>query len=308
MTTSLFLPEGVTVLERGWLSSNNVVFASGVSAVVDTGYVAHAQQTVSLVEAALGGSHLALIVNTHLHSDHCGGNAALRTRYPEALTVIPPGHADAVRRWDETVLTYAACGQQCAQFDVDSLLCPGDQIRLGNSDWDVHAAPGHDPNSVILFEPDSRTLISADALWENGFGIVFPELAGEPGFEEVGATLDLIESLSPRAVIPGHGTVFHGESVPLALSRARARLAGQVARPDRHAAHAMKVLVKFKLLEWQSVDMGDLLAWCAATPYMQVIHRRFAPSLDFNEWLGHLIGELQTSGALRREGSTLHNA
>jgi glyoxylase-like metal-dependent hydrolase (beta-lactamase superfamily II) len=55
--------------------------------------------------------------------------------------------------------------------------------------WEVHAAPGHDPHSIILFDPISRTLISADALWENGFGIAFPELAGEPSFGEVAATL-----------------------------------------------------------------------------------------------------------------------
>ena len=34
---------------------------------------------------------------------------------------------------------------------------------------------GHDPHSVILFEPQDRILISADALWEAGFGVIFPD-------------------------------------------------------------------------------------------------------------------------------------
>jgi len=31
----------------------------------------------------------------------------------------------------------------------------------------------------MLFEPDRRILISADALWQNGFGAIFPEIEGE---------------------------------------------------------------------------------------------------------------------------------
>ena len=51
---------------------------------------------------------------------------------------------------------------------------------------------GHDTHSVILFEPVSRTLVSADALWERGFGVVFPELDGDDAFAEVADTLDVM--------------------------------------------------------------------------------------------------------------------
>src|SRR4051812_8631368 len=102
MSTAPRLPAGVTVFERGWVSSNNVLFASGArSAIVDTGYVSHAPQTLALVRQALGDRPLNLIVNTHLHSDHCGGNAALQVEYPGARTLIPPGLAEAVRVWNE---------------------------------------------------------------------------------------------------------------------------------------------------------------------------------------------------------------
>lgn len=302
------LPRGVTVLERGWLSSNNVVFATGVTAVVDTGYATHAAQTVALVQRTLAGQPLQLIVSTHLHSDHCGGNAALQAAHPQARTFIPPGEAEAVARWDEAALTYAITGQHCDRFRFDGLLVPGTEVRLGEAAWQVLAAPGHDPHSVVLFEPASHTLISADALWENGFGIVFPELDGEPGFGEVAATLDLIESLQPRCVLPGHGSPFAGDGrIAAALVRARSRLDSFATNPQRHAAHAMKVLVKFKLLEWQSVAYEDFMAWGLSMPYLRRVHARFFAGTDARDWLAALAAELVKSGALGRDGMNLYN-
>ena len=59
-------------------------------------------------------------------------------------------------------------------------------LRAGGRDWEVLEAPGHDPDSVMLFDRAAGVLLSADALWEHGFGVVFPEMDGEPGFEDVG--------------------------------------------------------------------------------------------------------------------------
>jgi glyoxylase-like metal-dependent hydrolase (beta-lactamase superfamily II) len=167
---------GLQVVERGWLSANMVIAQGQQSAVVDTGYVRHEAQTLALVRAAFGQSGPQLLINTHLHSDHCGGNAALQGHYPALRTAIPPGLAESVRHWDADALTYAPTGQTCPLFRFDTLLQPGTEIRLGDRLWQVHAAPGHDTHSVVLFEPKARVLLSADALWERGFGVVFPEL------------------------------------------------------------------------------------------------------------------------------------
>lgn len=300
------LPPGMVVLERGWLSANNVVLrGSAGAAVVDTGYWTHARQMLELVEHALGGQALTHVVNTHLHSDHCGGNAALQGRYEAAQTWIPPGLAEAVRCWDADLLTYGPTGQHCPRFAFHGLLPPGGSIKLGDRDWQVHTAPGHDPHSVILFEPESRTLISADALWENGFGIVFQELEGDRAFDEVEATLDLIERLAPRIVVPGHGSVF--TDVAEALDRARSRLAAYVADPRRHAAHAAKVLLKFKLLELERVRRDDFERWAENTPYFALVHRRWFPQQPLQEWLFTLLEELVRSGAAQSDTCFIAN-
>ncbi|WP_093384997.1 MBL fold metallo-hydrolase [Variovorax sp. OV329] len=301
------LPADVQVLERGWLSSNNVLLiGSEQAALVDSGYCTHSAQTLALVGQALGHRSLDLLVNTHLHSDHCGGNAALQARYPSLRTLVPPGEAEAVRVWDEDKLSYRATGQECPRFRINGTLEPGTTVSLGDASWEVHAAPGHDPHAVLLYRPDAGLLISGDALWEKGFGIVFPEMWGEPSFDEVAATLDLIESLKPDCVIPGHGAVF--EQVDAALATARERLDAFVRSPQKHARHAIKVLIKFKLLEMKKVCAEDFQTWLSGAAYLREVHQRFAADRDLQEWSGELLNELVRSGAARREGDLLFDA
>ncbi len=308
-TLQALAPE-ITVLERGWLSANGILFRSphteADTALVDTGYCAHAAQTVALVDAALDGRPLARILNTHLHSDHCGGNAALQAAWPGVQTFIPPGQAEQVRQWDAWALSYTPTGQDCPRFAFGGVLQPGTEVQLGGRAWQVHAAPGHDPHSVVLFEPQHALLISADALWENGFGVVFPELEGKDAFAAVGATLELIERLAPRIVIPGHGAVFHDAA--RALDVARRRLDGFVQQPLRHAQYGAKVLLKYKLLEWQQVALADLQAWAAATPYFAMLHARHFADQTQAVWIAGLVDALVRSGAATRHGQRLHNA
>ena len=307
MSDSLELPPGITVFERGWLSANNTLFVgSQGTALVDSGYCTHSQQTLALVANGLHRAPLDLLLNTHLHSDHCGGNAALQSAYPSLRTLIPPGQAEYVRNWDPVALTYQPTGQQCPRFRADGLLESGNEILLGDRTWQIHGSPGHDPHSVILFEPQSRALISADALWENGFGVVFQELEGERAFDDVAQTLDLIESLDPVIVIPGHGKIF--DHVEQSLAAARRRLDGFVRNPMKHATHAAKVLLKFKLLELKRLRVEEFALWASQTPYFGLVHKRWFGDINIEAWIEQLANELVRSGVARLEGNLLLDA
>jgi glyoxylase-like metal-dependent hydrolase (beta-lactamase superfamily II) len=270
---SLCLPPSMHVFERGWLSSNNILFiGSAGTALVDSGYVTHAPQTLALVRHALGGRRLDRLLNTHLHSDHCGGNAALQAAYG-CRTAIPAAEASKVRDWDEDALSYRATGQQCARFSFDETIAPGDELHLGELRWQALAAPGHDPHALLLYCPGEGILLSGDALWEHGFGVIFPELAGEPGFAEQRATLALIDSLAPRLVIPGHGRPFlDGRG---ALARANARLDYLEADPRRNAENAIKVMLKFLLLERRALPLDGVAGLLASIPLAEHTRTRY---------------------------------
>lgn len=304
MSQTQALPEGVQVLERGWLSANTILLGADPrgTVIVDTGYCTHAEQTSALVGHALAGdangpSRARLIVNTHLHSDHCGGNARLQQDFGCPIWT-PPGDFEAAVAWDEARLSYRPTGQQCVRFTPEARIRPGDLLDQGGLAWQIHAAPGHDPSSILLFEPLSRTLISADALWEQGFGIVFPELDGTAAFAEVKNTLDLIERLGPASVIPGHGRLFC--DVERALGEARARLHYFQQYPERHALHAAKALIIFHMLEVVEQSPTALLAWLSQTPVHRQLHGRFYHAQELSTWSLTLVEELVHAGKLRQ--------
>jgi glyoxylase-like metal-dependent hydrolase (beta-lactamase superfamily II) len=298
---------GLTLLERGWLSSNNLVLhgAPGEGAtLIDTGHSVHAEQTVALVAQALDGEPLARIVNTHLHSDHCGGNAALKAAHGAGLW-IPPDQADAVARWDLDALTYRTTGQRCDRFRHDGVVRPGDVLRTGQRSWDVLAAPGHDPASIMLFDAEAGVLVSADALWQNGFGVVFPELDGVDAFDQVSEVLDLIERLDVRTVVPGHGQAF--TDVGPALKRARQRLSKFVANPSQHARHAAKVLLKYHVMEEQQQALEDLLIWAEGTSLVVGTLGRAGFREPPRASCQTLLAELVAVGALRIQEQVVYD-
>jgi glyoxylase-like metal-dependent hydrolase (beta-lactamase superfamily II) len=269
------LPASMQVFERGWLSANNILFIGrDATMLVDTGYVTHAPQTLALVQHALEGRPLDRIVNTHLHSDHCGGNAILKEAFGCRIA-IPVFEADKVRAWDEEALSYRATGQQCPRFSFDDTIAPGDMTSMGDLDWQAMAAPGHDPHALLFWCAAEGILIAGDALWQNGFGVIFPELAGEPGFGDVKATLDVIASLAPRLVIPGHGAPF--EDVDAALQRAYSRLDYLSADPVRNAENSVKVLLKFLLIERRAMPLGEVERLFETVPLLVLARERFLP-------------------------------
>lgn len=305
MTNTIQLPFGVTFLERGWLSSNNVLLQDAEQAIlIDTGYWTHADQTLELVRSMLGEQPLDKIINTHLHSDHCGGNSSLQTSYPNVSTQIPPGHFEYVEHWNPEKLTYTPTGQHCPKFLVNSAIEGGQEFKVSGREWQAYAAPGHDPNSIILFCHEESILISADALWERGFGVVFPEIEGSSAFDEVEATIQLIESLKPRIVLPGHGSGF--TDCESAITFARDRLQGFRNKPEKHAIYAAKVLLKFKLLELQAVEVNEFYEWANSCTYFHALHRYFKKP-SFEAWTYEMCESLVQSGAAARNGNKLIN-
>ncbi|CAH1745970.1 MBL fold metallo-hydrolase [Thauera humireducens] len=303
MTARPRLPDTVQVFERGWLSANNVLlFDGGEATLVDSGYVTHAGQTVALVGAALDGRRLGRLINTHSHSDHIGGNASVQRAFGCTITV-PAGMAQAVRHWDEAALLLSTAAQHGERFEADATLAPGDRFVAGELEWQAIAAPGHDMDALAYYNAEHRILMSGDALWRDGFGILFADVLGTgDGLGEARRTLEGIGRLAVDRVIPGHGAPF--TEFDDALERAFARLQAFEADGARMARNAIRACITFKLLDVRSIALDDLPRHLDETPLYREANRRFL-GLDADALAGWLVKELERAGVARREHGLL---
>jgi len=298
------LPPQLHVFVRDWLSANNVLLRSRDGHVlVDSGYVRHAPLTLALIASAqgIGDAPLARLVNTHCHSDHIGGNAAIRARYGCPIA-LPECELAIIEVWDEKTLLLGYCDQRADRFGADEIIRAGETHTWGDLEWRAHAAPGHDMGALVFHNPEHGILISGDALWENGYGLVMPPEVDAAALPAARATLEMLGRLDVRVVIPGHGEPF--TDVDAALDRSFSRTAALEADSGRAARHVLKALLTFALLDKQRMPLAEL------PDYLD----RVGVYRDFNERFFHLpaaaladllVGELERVGAVRRAGGWL---
>lgn len=303
MSAAAKLPSTLLVLERGWLSANNVLlFDGGEATLIDSGYVTHAPQTVALLRAALEGRRLARLVNTHSHSDHVGGNAAVQRAFGCTIT-IPSGMAGAVANWDEAALLLSTAAQAGERFGADAHVVAGDTLAMGELEWQALPAPGHDMDALLFHSPDRRILISGDALWRDGFGILFADVLGTgDGIGAARRTLEAIARLPVDVVIPGHGSPF--VEVDDALERAFARLRAFEDDGARIARNAIRACITFALLDRRSFGLDELAEHLGQVPLYREANTRFLGQSP-TALAGWLVGELERAGVARREGDRL---
>ena len=292
---SVALPPQLHVFVRDWLSGNQVVLRSSTGhVVVDSGYGKHVPLTLALVASRRGldGDPLARVVNTHCHSDHMGGNAALKRAYG-CLIAVPEADAPLIEAWDTRALLLDYAGQQAERFEVDERLVAGTTQQWGDLTWRLLAAPGHDMAALVFYNAKHRILIAGDALWEDGFGFVMPAEMDRAALPATRATLDMLARLDIALVIPGHGEPF--SDVRGALERAYARLRAFEQDPRRMARHALKALMAFTLLDRERMPLSELPAYVERVPVFGDFNDRYlrmtTPALA--QWL---VDELRRVG------------
>jgi glyoxylase-like metal-dependent hydrolase (beta-lactamase superfamily II) len=298
------LPPQMHVFVRDWLSANHVVLRSDAGCVViDSGYDKHVPLMLALIASRMGldGRPLAKLINTHCHSDHVGGNAALRRAYGCTIAV-PTGEAPLIDAWDEQALLYEYADQRAERFAVDEILEPGSTHTWGDIEWRALAAPGHAMGALVFFNDEHRILISGDALWQNGYGIVMPPELDPGALPATRATLEMIATLDARCVVPGHGEPF--TDVDAALERAFARTTAFEVDPMRTVRHVLKALLVFSLLDRERMPLASLPLYVERVGVYREFNARFL-RLDPATLAEKLVTELEVAGAVRRAGGWL---
>jgi len=290
------------VIVRDWLNANHILLAGRDRTVlVDSGYGRDTSITLAKVSVELAGKPLDWLVNTHCHSDHMGGNAAVR-RAHECRLSIPVGEAPLIDAWDEHALWLSYADQRCERFAFDDTIAPGDVLDWGDLQWRAIAAPGHDMGALIFHCEEERLLITGDALWENGFGVLLPGPGREERLAATRSTLERIARLDVGTVIPGHGHPF--SNVAEALERSLRRLEALERDELRMARHVLKVMFMFSLLDRQRLPLSQIPNYLAAVPLYADFNARYFQLNDV-ALAEMIVGELEGAGAVTKSNGYL---
>jgi glyoxylase-like metal-dependent hydrolase (beta-lactamase superfamily II) len=162
------------------------------------------------------------LVLTHHHPDHHFGAIVFRKAgakviaHPDARTLASEGGLDnQMIDWIRVVGLDAMRGFEYADTP-DRPVTRVDTLRLGGRTLIVLApGPAHTPGDLMVWLPEERVLFAGDILVEDGVTMVVDGSA--PALLRA---LDEIDSLHPKAVVPGHGALPAEPGVLIERTRA----------------------------------------------------------------------------------------
>ena len=157
-------------------SGNNTWLIDGAEPLLVDAGVGEPSHLAAL-GAALAGRPLARVFLTHAHPDHAGGVPRLREAWPDVEVV-----------------------------DGARALKGRDTIPAGDGALEIVPTPGHSPDHLCLWDPETRVLFAGDLMVKGGTIMIAASSGGN--LREYLASLARVRALAPLRVYPGHGPII----------------------------------------------------------------------------------------------------
>ena len=201
------------------MNSNNILFIPGYNMdsnsyligdmLVDTGTGFNEEYLISQIERhGIKREDISLVVNTHCHFDHIGGNYL----FENAKIAVHELDAISMKNKDDLGTSMNAFENE-ANSRVDIELKDGDEI----GGFKVIHTPGHTSGGICLW--DGVNLISGDTVFSHG-GVGRFDIGGN--FDDLKQSVFKLTELEVINLLPGHGPIVEGngkEHIKLSYSQ-----------------------------------------------------------------------------------------
>jgi hydroxyacylglutathione hydrolase len=290
-------------IERGYLNANHFVYRSNSPILIDTGYIADFSETEKLItHLGVNLSDVSLIISTHTHCDHIGGNRIIQQKSGCDIALHEVGRyfIDTQDDWSTWWRYY---NQEADFFAVTKTLEDGEPIAIGPYEFQVIYTPGHASDGIVLFNRREKILISSDTLWENDMAVMTLRVEGSRALFHMQESLENLESLDVKRVYPGHGRPF--SDMKSAIAKSQEKLERYLSDRDTIGYDLIKKIIVYTLLMKKTTRENDFF------PYLMNTHW-FKETVDlyFNSEYEMKYIEIMNTflerGVVKRKGGSLY--
>lgn len=154
-----------------------------------------------------------IVLNSHTHYDHVGGNHAFENVYGTSLdytrkNAMGRPHEEVAEFvgegwiWKETPEGFAADDYVSRPFTITETVEDGEVLSLGGVELEVLATPGHAPDSLCLLDRERGLLFTGDTFYPAPLYVHLPGSSFED-YERSAARLAALAD-AVDVVLPGH--------------------------------------------------------------------------------------------------------
>ena len=254
-------------IQRGYLNGNHFLYRADHPVLIDTGYGGDFIDTERLIQhLGVNLVDIELIVSTHCHCDHIGGNRIIQDRSGCDIAMHQTGKYFMDTK-DDWATWWRYYNQKADFFQCTQPLSDGDSIAIGPHRFSVIHTPGHAADGIVLYDKTNQVLLSSDTLWENDLAVITLRVEGSTALLQVMESLDKLSALEVRMVYPGHGRPF--TDIKKALFKSREKVTRYMNEKERLGEDILKKITIYSLLMKKSIKENRFLSYLMTTHWFR---------------------------------------